>query len=252
MTKTQGRFVLLMPWGRVGSNLVAATLVRRPDVRIDNEPTTRIRTYGERDGVSKRDQARQQLAELESFLDDGDETHIVGLKLSYRSLIEPRAYLLRLREGGVPLVLMSRENHLKCAVSQLRARARAEAEDATWQSPWAVRSQEPKPGPISLDPDEVIRLTKLFKRLHGETRKSVHAVYGDDWLAVEYADLAAGPEAQIGRICDWVGLDRREVADLPHRKATSDTLAEDVTNFEDLARAARAAGFEDMLSNTPG
>lgn len=254
MTEAPRRFVLLMPWGRVGSNLVAATLGRRPDIRIDNEPTTRIRTYGERDGVSTQDQAKRQLAELETFLAataDTAETRAAGLKLSFRSLLEPRVYLFRLRTANVPLVLMTRQNHLKSAVSQLRARARAEAEDVPWQSPWAVRAKEPKPGPVALDPDEVIRLTKLFRQLHHETLKTVRAVYGDDWIIVEYDHLAANPEAEIGRICDWIGLARFDTADLPYRKATSDDLSEDVTNYKALARAAREAGFGQMLAGAP-
>ena len=35
-----------MPWGRVGSNLVTATLAGSPDIVIDNEPTTRLKTSG--------------------------------------------------------------------------------------------------------------------------------------------------------------------------------------------------------------
>lgn len=247
------RFVLLMPWGRVGSNLVAATLASSPDIRIDNEPTTRIRTFGERDGVPKEDQAQQQLAELETFLaEDPDDMRAAGLKLSYRSLIEPRVYLAHLRTAAVPLVLMTRKNHLKCAVSQLRARVRAGAESTPWQSPWAVRAQEPKPGPVEIDPVETVRLAKLFERLHAETLKAVRRVYGDDWLSVEYAELAASPKSVIGRICDWTGLDRPETEDLPHRKATSDDLSEDVLNYTELASAAEAAGFADMLSRAPG
>lgn len=251
MTDAPHRFVLLMPWGRVGSNLVAATLGRRSNVRIDNEPTTRIRTYGERDGISSQDQAKRQRVELENFLARPPDLRAEGLKLSFRSLLDPQAYLSRLRTANVPLVLMTRQNHLKCAVSQLRARVRAEADDISWQSPWAVQAQEPKPGPVSLDPDEVIRLTKLFKQLHTETLRSVHAIYQTDFLAIEYAHLATDPYAEITRICDWIGLDRLDTVDLPHRKATSDDLSEDVTNYDDLARAAKEAGFGPMLAVPP-
>ena len=247
MTEDTRRFAILMPWGRVGSNLVAATLNRRRDIRIDNEPTTRIRTFGERDGVPQDEQARQQMAELDVFLGPSEDKRRAGLKLSYRSLLEPGAYLGRLRSAGVPLVLMMRANHLKCAVSQLRARARAEEKAGQWQSPWAVRADEPKPGAVELDCAEVIRLTGLFQRLHGETLASVREVFGEAWLGVEYAELAADPQRELRRICEWFGIEGFDTFELPHRKATSDDLAEDVLNYEELAERAREAGYGALL-----
>lgn len=245
-------FAILMPWGRVGSNLVAATLRAEAGVLIDNEPTTRIRTFGQRDGIPEAVQAEQQSDELERFLRLSVRYRFAGLKLSHRSLLQPASYLGRLREAGAKPILMVRANHLKTAISQLRAEARARG-GGPWQSPWAIAAAEDKPGPAPVDCDKAIRLARLFAKLEAQARASVDATFGNAVLEVEYADLAARPDEVLAKIRAWIGMPPADpAATMPHRKATSDDLREDVTNHTDLARAAEAAGLGAMMSTDAG
>lgn len=240
-------FCLLMPWGRVGSNLVSALLQDRPGLVLQNEPTTRIRTLGERNRVPRHEQAAQQLKELERLLMVSGRYQWTGLKLSHRSLLQPSDYLGRLLAAGSRLVLMTRGNHLRCAVSQMRALERARSGKSGLRSPWGVRASEQKPGPSEIDPNEAVRLTRLFGRLEAATLASVRQVFGTDWLAVEYADLAADPGIVLADICDWIGMPRFEVTALPYRKATADDLADDVLNHAALVEVVTDAGLERFL-----
>ena len=241
-------FVILMPWGRVGSNLVSTTLNRTRGVTVNNEPTTRIRTEGHRDGLSLADMAAQQTAQLDAFV----ETHrgvtaVAGLKLSHRSLVEPKPYLLRIREYGFRPVIMTRRNHLKTAVSQLRAQDRANQAATEWKSPWAVRTEEPKPGPTAIDIEEAIRLTALFAKMEKSLERSIKAVFNGTGLRIEYAELAADPAATMVAIFDYLDLAVPHSFDLTYRKATSDTLSDDICNFTDFKKAAVAAGYSHFL-----
>ncbi|MCA0918755.1 hypothetical protein [Pseudooceanicola nanhaiensis] len=244
-------FVLLMPWGRVGSNLVTSALAQRAEVRIQNEPTTRIRTYGHRRGRSRDHMRDQQFLHLRGVVARAQRTSLVlGLKLSYRSLLAPEAYLGELSAARFRVVLMVRENALKCAVSQMRALARAQAaqDDAPWQSPWSIGLTEPKPGPSEIDPEEAIRLTHVFAKMHDQMVASAQAAFGDAALVVEYRALAAEPEATMARIFAHVGLVPPERIDLLHRKATSDDLREEIPGYEGFAARVTEAGLGRFLA----
>jgi hypothetical protein len=243
-------FALLMPWGRVGSNLMAAALSRQPGIALANEPTTRIRTDAQREGWSEAQVRRAQFDQLAAFhAEHAGRRRAAGLKLSHRSLSEPLAYLTRLRAMDFLPVAMVRENTLKCAVSQMRAQARSRAGAAGggWRSPWAIGADEPKPGPAPLDPAEAIRLAGVFAEAQETMDRTLARVFGSDVLRVEYRDLAADPEGEVARVFAHLGLDAPERLELAHRKATSDDLSEDVTNYAEFAAAVRASPYARFL-----
>ncbi|WP_417724412.1 hypothetical protein [Salipiger sp.] len=247
-------FVLLMPWGRVGSSLVTSALWSAPGVRIENEPTTAIRTRGAAEGATPAEIGARQRAHLDAFLGGQEEGCVAaGLKLSHRSLVAPRDYLAQLSGAGFRGVLMLRRNVLKCAVSQMRALTRTAAAggEGPWQSPWAVRTVEPKPGPTVIDPDEAIRLAGVFRRSHDRMLRDVAALPGGGagWSRVEYEDLCADPEGTTRAIFDRLEIPAPKDIALKHRKATSDRLEEDILNYDAFAGAVRAAGLERYLQD---
>lgn len=236
--------MIVMPWGRVGSNLVSLTLSRTSGVVIDNEPTTRIRTDGHQAGLTMSQMGAQQLDHLSNFVSTHEGTaRAAGLKLSHRSLVAPLEYLAKARNDGFDPIVMTRRNHLKTAVSQLRAQHRAQQTESHWESPWAVRREEPKPGPTLIDVAEAIRLTGVFSTLETAMQKSISTVFGDAALRIEYADLAAAPADNIAMIHDYLGLPLTKEIDLSHRKATSDVLADDILNYDEFRDAVRATGL---------
>lgn len=243
-------FALLMPWGRVGSHLLATAFSETPGVRVENEPTTSIRTHGHKAGLSLSEIGEQQMQHLEAFVDAGSAGQVgAGLKLSHRSLVDQPGYLHRLSELGFRLVLMVRRNHLKCAVSQLRALARAQRgrRETPWASPWAVMTDEPKPGPEPIDVAEAIRLTGVFEALHQKMMDRVQTIYGTGWTSVEYEALSADPHGVIRDVFTYLELPAPETIAIRHRKATSDSLSEDILNYAEFEAAVKKAGLGGFL-----
>lgn len=246
-------FVILMPWGRVGSNLVTASLETFSEVKIDNEPTTRLKTFARHTGLPSAAIAEQQFEHLSAFHKAYREAGgAAGLKLSYRSLIEPHDYTQRLVTLGFRPIVMLRDNFLHCAVSQMRAVVRAEATEkgqTLWRSPWAVAMDEPKPGPTRIDPGEAIRLTREFEKHHWALLQTVGACFGQNAMKIEYSELAYDPRTTIRKILLSIGLFAPSGVCVPQKKATSDKLSDDITNYAEFADAVHAAGLSHFLED---
>lgn len=246
-------FALLMPWGRVGSNMVAESMNGWRRIHIENEPATRIKTFGLQDRLSLEEIQTRQLEHLESFVGAGHPRVLAaGLKLSHRSLIDPEQYLGRLAEHGFSLIVMLRENFLKCAVSQVRADARArnpERFSQTWESPWAVAAREPKPGQMPVDVNLTLRLAAEFEQHHGAVLDRVHKTFGEQFLRIEYAQLAADPERVLADIYSYLNIQRPRNILIPHRKATSEDLREDISNFAEFETKVRQSPFSRFLDD---
>jgi hypothetical protein len=250
-TETTKRFALLMPWGRVGSNLVVSVLNPTAGVKVMNEPTTGIRSRGEAAGLTAQEIDIQQRQHLDDLVANatGKETAI-GLKLSYKSLIDQNAYIEKLHQYGFRMVLMVRRNFLKCAVSQQRALVRAAQKkntDVAWNSPWEVRQNEPKPEATELDIARTIKSARLFEALHWDMLKDVQEKFGDNYTLVEYETLLGAPEETIRSVFHNLELKQPKDVGIRSRKATSDFLQDDILNFEDFTIAVRDEGLGRFL-----
>lgn len=243
---TATRFALMMPWGRVGSNLLTSTINANSAVKVLNEPTTGIRTRGQAAGLSFDQIRQEQLQHLESFVEDqGPDGHARGVKLSYRSLVDRTAYLQRLAALDFRMVVMVRDNFLKCAISQRRALARvAEAgKDGKWSSAWLIKSTEPVPPAISIGVEETVRVTSQFETIHYEMLGRIGAVFGSNYHLVRYEDLLEDQEATIRKVFDYLGLQQPEKIEIKQRKATSDKPSDDILNYDELSTAMIEAGM---------
>ncbi|MEO1306740.1 MAG: hypothetical protein AAFV38_02100 [Pseudomonadota bacterium] len=237
------KFALMMPWGRVGSNLVVSALNAAPGIRVLNEPTTVIRSKGQSAGLTLNEIADQQNEHLEEFIQNPPD-HTAGLKLAYQSIVQKTAYLEKMAKADFKLVLMVRKNFLKCAISQVRAldRAQNKAKSDQWASPWAVKMNEPKPEATEIDIEKAIKLSDRFEALHYEMLGRVNAVFGRNYLHVEYGELVEDPEKGIRGVFSFLSREEPESIKISHRKATSDRLQDDILNYDAFATAIRDAG----------
>ncbi|MEO8927810.1 MAG: hypothetical protein ABI306_11680 [Caulobacteraceae bacterium] len=219
-------FLIMMPWGRVGSNLLFNSIGQAvgPIARkLANENFNRLRD------------ADAQLAWAREFYTTPDNPPLVACKQNILSIADPGKLSDLLAELAVPLIRIRRENILKVAVSQLRAELYAEQSLAlTGVRVWGVRSGREPLGPASLDPERFVQV-------------AVHARRADEMLAafspatrtldIEYGQLREGGDDVAERVCDWLGLEVAKKARPAFAKATPDDLAIAVPNLADLRQA---------------
>lgn len=239
-------FAILMPWGRVGSNLLVSALNATPKIKVENEPTTGLRSRGRAAGLTLEEINAQHHAHLDDFVANASaDMAACGLKLAYRSLIDRSSYMERLAAHDVQLVLMTRANFLKCAVSQQRAFARVNqaGEKGLWSSAWGVTIDEPKPTAVPLDIEKTIQAAHAFEVLHYEMLGRVQSVVGTRYKHITYEALQADLEPTIQSVFTELGLQAPDDVVIRHRKATSDRLQDDIVNYDAFAKAVTDAGM---------
>jgi hypothetical protein len=228
-------FMIMMPWGRVGSNLFLNSLgqaVGSIERKLVNENFNLLRDPD------------AQLAWTRAFYTDEGGPPLIGSKQNILSVGDRDKMSDLLAELAVPLVRLRRENLLKVAVSQLRAEIYAERSLArTGHRVWGVRTDHEPLGPEPLD-------AKRF--LHVAT----HARRADDMLNafspatrimdIEYRQLGMGGDQVVEAVCAWLGLAAVRKARPAYVKATPDDLARAVPNLASLREALRDSPLRDL------
>src|SRR5215469_603882 len=111
------RFILLMPWGRVGSNLLLSILQKSAPMKVNNEGLNRLRT------------AADQESWFRAFYETGKEPashQHIGSKQNLLAIRDLAGFSQLLLENQVRIVRLRRDNLVKAAVSQMRAEQYAE------------------------------------------------------------------------------------------------------------------------------
>ncbi len=231
--------MIVMPWGRVGSNLVLAGVQRRarraygPDgFLIANEPLNQIR------------EGSAQLQWMQDHYRARDGLMLVGSKHAVRAMADPPAIAAACRELDVQLIVMHRLNLVKVAVSQIRAEQYAEKTKVeTGRAQWGVKLGSEGLGSTAIDPDVLIARIGFM----AEATETLLRVFGEPSnLMLAYEDVLADPLAAIDRVSTVLSLELTPV-ELAFQKATSSDLREDVTNFEDLRGRLTGTPYLDQL-----
>ena len=236
MTSAPHRFVMLMPWGRVGSNLLFTLLhasFARDEVRFANE------------WLNATPDAEEQLAWFRDFYAAREEgLLLVGSKHALRGIADPKALAGLFAELELPLVRMRRANLVKVTVSKLRADLYAEqTRRETGAALWGVEQGREALPPEPLDP---ARFVDILAQVAHWDRELAKFAPDCPTLDIEYGELQADPLAALHRTLDWIGIAPRREAKPRYRKATPDELARAVPNLAELRDAAKAAGLDDL------
>lgn len=245
-------FAIIMPWGRVGSNLVTSTLTSECGVVVANEPTTVIRSQAREsgpDGFFKVD--IQQTDYLSGFPDvaefpiRGFRQGAKGMKISHQSLISPMMAYSIIKSRNFKVVSMIRQNHIKAAISQIRAEQRASKKIGT--GAWSVPAASKMPKATHIDPQQAITRAARFAANTAQMLDYIDHFFSDRALRVTYEDLNQDPHVEVNKIISFLGYELPENYKLPHRKATSDDLSQSVLNWPEVREAFSRTKFSYLL-----
>lgn len=244
------KFAILMPWGRVGSNLVVGVLCKNNKVSIANEPTTALRSRAANEPNKEFSIDSAQIDYLRTFPTGvygkfpARKNSKFGVKLAHRSFVSPMMAYATLREQGYRLVTMDRRNHVKSAVSLIRANQRR----ATAQkSAFAVAVDERKPGPTIIPPANLIRLAKVFQEKSALMQHYANHEYGAEKLEIYYEDMLQDPKTTIRQIADYLDISLPADFELPYKKTTNDSLCEDILNYDEVVKELSKVGMDEYL-----
>ncbi len=136
--------VCLMPWGRVGSNLLNSIIARGRNVVVYNEPLTRIDSRGRKSGESRKQIWTAQRDWLAENIVQPDTDSTVFLNLSAVHVLRAAAFAKLIAPRKPTYIVLDRRDDLATAVSALRTRAwvdegAAIGEKRTWAIPKDAR-----------------------------------------------------------------------------------------------------------------
>lgn len=236
------RFMVVMPWGRVGSNLLMSLINQaKESKKLNSEIFNQLKT------------PEEQLAWLAEFYAFGREpaVQLTGSKQSVLSIRNLPAVETVLRANDVKIIRMRRDDCLKAAVSQIRAEQYArETLEKNGKARWAVRKGEEPLGPSHVPPDILSRRIGIMK-----TQQDVMMAgfAGLDTLDIEYEEINFDLEATYRRLSDFLGFCARSYA-VPFVKATPGDLRSAVNNYEEICENLRGGPYamylpEDVAAN---
>lgn len=229
-------FLVVMPWGRVGSNLVM-DLIRQAAIKkkLNSEQFNSLATIDE------------QVSWFRTFyeIDSPMRTKkLIGSKQSVLSMRDISVIEALLAEHEIKVIRLRRDNCLKAAISQIRAEQYAEKmRRETGRAPWAIKRGEPKPEPGYLDPEIVLRRTGIMETCHVRMMDAFGAL---SLLDIEYEEINGAPEDVHRRVASFLGIPKY-AAEVAFEKATPNDLRLAVTNFEDVESAVRSSPFAKYL-----
>lgn len=220
--KAAVRFILLMPWGRVGSNLLFAILRQSAPMKANNEMFNQLRT------------AAEQEAWLDDFYELGrthpSQAHI-GSKQNILAVRDLAALSRLLAKNAIRVVRLRRENVVKTAISQMRAKQYADKTlTESGVARWAVRLGDEKPGATRLDPDTFLRRISLIESLQ---QKLMAEFAPETVLDVEYEEINRNISDVVRRTREFLELPQK-LFRIPFVKATPDAPSEAVENYAEL------------------
>jgi len=232
---TPVRFMLLMPWGRVGSNLLFAILRQSAPMKLANESLNALRTADEQEAWFRDFYETDGAAPAHAF---------IGSKQNMLAVRDDARMVRAIRDAAVRVVRLRRRNLVKAAVSQIRAEQYAQKmERETGERPWAIKTGRPTLGPSAIDPD---LLMKRIAIIQGCDRRLTDAFAPAETLDIEYEDVNASLDTVVARLRDYLEVPQAPFK-VPFDKATPDRLEGAIVNFDAVRARLAGTAYADQL-----
>jgi hypothetical protein len=216
------RFMLLMPWGRVGSNLLFAILRQSAAMKLANESLNAIRD------------AEAQAAWFREFYETEEAAPsqlFIGSKQNMLAVRDDAAMVGLIRDAGLRVVRLRRANLVKAAVSQIRAEQYAERTGVeTGTRLWAVKKGDAPLGRAPIDPELLVKRIGIMGACD---RRLMQALGAAEVLDIDYEDVNFALGDTVTRVRDYLGVPQAPYR-VPYDKATPDDLSDAITNFDEI------------------
>ena len=228
-------FMIMTPWGRVGSNLFLNSLGQAVGPMAHKFANENFNLLRDPDA---------QLAWTRAYYTAEDAPDLVGSKQNMLSVGDRAKMSDLLAELAVPLIRLRRVNVLRVAVSLLRAEIyAARSLEQTGVRVWGVRSDREPLGPEPLDPKRFVQVAAHAQFADGLLNAFSPATRT---LDIDYRQLEGGGDLAVEQVCDWLGVAVHKKARPAFNKATPDDLAQAVPNLASLRDALRKSPLRSL------
>ncbi len=229
------RFIILMPWGRVGSNALLGILRQSTkSMRLANE------------SLNKEKDPDAQIVLLTEFYRDDPEkpADFIGSKQSVRACADLKRVADWLLNNGVKIIRLRRDNIVKAAISQVRAELYAKQTEKEMGKPmWGVRPEMTPLGPTEID---VGALQRRLPMIAESNMALLGAFRATDVLDLEYEGFNNDMGKTVERARDFIGLPAVRFV-VPFVKATPDDPETVVTNYAEIRERLKSTPYAAML-----
>lgn len=229
------RYLILMPWGRVGSNLLVNLIQQQSPGKFSNE---RLNSLS--DEVHQREWYSQ-------FFEVGTlsgSKPMIGAKeniLKFKNLDWLSGFM---SSNEVRLIRMRRDNLVKAAISQIRAEAYAKhTAEVSGTAMWAVKAGEQPLGAIRIEPSILMQRIGMMKAAN----TALTSFQSGICLDIEYQMLNQSIDRVVDEVCRFLSIGPKRPYRIPYEKATPESLEDAVENFTEIATFLKDTEYFRML-----
>jgi hypothetical protein len=178
--------LLLMPWGRVGSNLCMDTFIQAEGVAVFNEPLTRIKT--ENLALPSTEIWKIQKKWLEENLAGPAEGARLIVNLSAVSIVDFDAFVEFAKTTKCHLIVLDRRSEIRTAISAIRVRELSRIAKNTGEAErWDIPSDKVVAIKPTVDPAVLRHYIHIIRTGRAKCMKLLDAVGGtifwyEDWI----------------------------------------------------------------------
>lgn len=233
-TARRSVFVVLFQ-GRTGSTYLIEGLNAHPQVDARGEVFK-----SEGDMAAGRRQLRKMREFLKSAPSTGDVAH--GFKSKLRDVIDQTGFAHLLYDLDASVILLSRRNHIKHAVSHFNAMRLHEQ-----TGKWNRHEKRKSPARLSIDPVEFDEYLIGAEERRQNLRRYVAALELPT-LHVQYEYLLHDDTEVFNTVLHFIGVDVRPVTGST-KKNTGDDLRKVLDNFDELREHYRGTRYESMFGD---
>ncbi|MGZ4677069.1 MAG: hypothetical protein ACXVLO_08330 [Acidimicrobiia bacterium] len=223
--------MILFP-GRAGGTFLLGGLKQHPELETKGEPLGIIAPRG----------ADFQLQWMRKYYRGPwfPKIGAIGILTKFPDIVDPERTAGLLHDLDARVICLNRENHVKSAVSMIRARM---LKDTTGR--WNKYTPDTELDAFDIDPDDFEERLRLTSE-----RKAATVDYAENlglpYLGITYEQLLTDAADTFARVFEFLGVAPRPVTSNT-LKVTSDDLRKSVRNFDDLRARYSGTEYEAMF-----